>query len=110
MFTSFVIASVLCSIAFVLGTRFGRHKENRATAQVLEQQEATIHEMGALIDTQAARIQEYSDMGPAEHIRVANNMLKLERKIMPPCTYNQELRAARALASRVMRQHLEPEV
>ena len=110
MFTYFVIASVLCSIAFILGTGYGRRKEYHTAAQVIQQKEASIQEMLEVIDKQGATINEYSDMSPAEHIRVANNMLKAERKIMPPCTYNEELRAARSMASRVMRQHLEPEV
>lgn len=117
MFTTFAIGFVLCAAAFLVGFRFGRYEENREwlgmnmqQVEVIAQQEATIHEMGALIDTQAATIQEYSDMGPAEHIRVANNMLNVERNIMDACTYNQELRAARSMASKVMRQHLEPEV
>ena len=117
MFTSFIIGFILCSIAFLIGIKFGRHEENREwlgmnmqQVEVLAQQEATIREMGELIDSQAATIKGYSDMGPAEHIRVANNLLKFERRIMDACTYNQELRAARSMASKVMRQHLEPEV
>lgn len=117
MFTSFAIGFILCCIAFLAGMKFARYAVNREYLDrhmrqilVIEQQEATIQEMGEVIDKQGSTIQEYADMSPAEHIRVALNMLTLERKIMPPCTYNQELRAARALASKVMRQHLEPEV
>lgn len=110
MFTSFVIGFILCSVAFIIGTGYGRHKEYRTAAQVIQQKEASIQEMLDVIDKQGSTIQEYADMGPAEHIRVALNMLTLERKIMDARTYNKELRAARALASRVMRQHLEPEV
>ena len=110
MLVTFISFVILVFIAFIIGKGYGRHKEYRATAQVLLQKEASIQEMLEIIDKQGATIQEYADMSPAEHIRVANNMLKAERKIMDACTYNQELRAARALASRVMRQHLEPEV
>lgn len=110
MFISFVIASVLCSIAFILGKGYGRRKEYHIAAQVIQQKEASIQEMLEIIDKQGATIQEYADMSPAEHIRVALNMLTLERKITDARTYNQELRVARAMASRVMRQHLEPEV
>ena len=101
---------ILAFIAFIIGKGYGRHKEYRTAAQVIQQKEASIQEMLEVIDKQGSTIQEYADMSPAEHIRVALNMLMLERKITDACTYNQELRAARALASRVMRQHLEPEV
>ena len=110
MFTSFVITAFVAFIAFILGTGCGRRKEYHNAAQVLQQKEASIQEMLDVIDKQGSTIHEYSDMGPAEHIRVALNMLMLERKITDAYTYNQELRVARALASRVMRQHLEPEV
>ena len=116
MFT-FTIVVVLCWISYILGKGYARHKENLAYREVLrqkiellEQKEASIQEMLEIIDKQGATIKEYADMSPAEHIRVANNLLNVERKITQPCTYNEELRAARRFASKIMRQHLEPEV
>lgn len=117
MFTSFAIGFILCGIAFLAGMKFKRYAVNREYLDrhmrqilVIAQQEATIQEMGEVIDKQSATIQEYADMSPAEHIRIANNMLNVERSIMDACTYNYELRTARSMASKVMRQHLEPEV
>ena len=110
---------VLCAVAFAVGWFLcdREHSETQEYSDAIitaRSEEALelrvlIREQGELIDTQATTIAEYADMGPEEHLRIAENMLNVERSIIPAEAFNQMLKPSRRTASRIMRMHMEPE-
>ena len=124
--TSVIIVFIIAAVAFVVGYMLNEHV-NQEVQQVSIQEYADLMskyvsirelnnelralaaEQGELIDTQAAALVEYSDLGPEEHLRIAENMLNVERNIIPAEAFNQMLKPSRRTASRIMRMHMEPE-